>query len=682
MKDISLAVSLLAVTLAIPAGAQTQVDLRTQSKNVDFSAAASTKPFRTGTELPATCSVGEAFFKTDATPGQNLYSCTSTDVWALQSGGGGLPSMSGNANKVLTTDGSQAEWQGLGGDLSGAPQAATVTGIQGMPVGPIAPTDGQLLGWNQTSGRWEPANAPTGGENNFAESFTAQTVVSIPGTTHGLNTANLIVDCYDNATPNQRIDADSITVDPASFDVVVTFAGPQSGKCVVNGSGGALSARLDGNNTFVSGTTQTFQGALVASSADRTAPAKTGTSLPATCTEGDQYFRTDAAPGQNLYFCTAADTWTQMSGSAPVSSVFGRTGAITAQSGDYSFGQISGTVTDAQVAAGINATKIGGGTVNNTVWGYLANLTSDAQTQLNGKAAASHSHTASGDVTGDLGSTTVTRIQSRLVSAVAPEDGQALVWNAGAGEWQPGAGAGSGGASMGSQLGDFAVTQTSTTVLTIGANCSTTTPCNARFGNTVYSFTRSCTATISAGAGTAYIYVSNGGTLTIGHNATVSASAGCLAQPSVTGFPAESIPLFTWTATNGTWDAAGGTDRRAWLSLKGITAGSGISTIESGGRTTVAVDSAVVPTFLTSAATLNFPQISNGACATDQTFSLPGATAGDSVAPGWPGAFEPGLVGTMRVSAADTISVRVCNFSGAPVDPINATFRATIVRSF
>jgi hypothetical protein len=36
----------------------------------------------------------------------------------------------------------------------------------------------------------------------------------------------------------------------------------------------------------------------------------------------------------------------------------------------------------------------------------------------------------------------------------------------------------------------------------------------------------------------------------------------------------------------------------------------------------------------------------------------------------------------MRVSAANTIAIRVCNLSGAAVDPINATFQATIVRSF
>jgi hypothetical protein len=52
------------------------------------------------------------------------------------------------------------------------------------------------------------------------------------------------------------------------------------------------------------------------------------------------------------------------------------------------------------------------------------------------------------------------------------------------------------------------------------------------------------------------------------------------------------------------------------------------------------------------------------------------------VAPGWPQGFESGLIGMMRISASNTVSVRVCNLSGASVDPAAATFRATVVRSF
>ncbi|MGC9971760.1 MAG: hypothetical protein ABSE56_14350 [Bryobacteraceae bacterium] len=681
MKDTSLAVCLLAVALAAQAGAQTQVDLRTQAKNVDFSAATSTKPFRTGTLLPGTCSVGETFFKTDAAAGQNLFACTAANTWTLEGGASGIPSMPGNANRVLSTDGTTADWRALGGDLNGAPQAATVTGIQGRPIGSLAPADGQVLRWSNADGQWKPALAPAAGGVNYSQTFSSQTSVSMLGSAHGLGTANLIVDCYNNASPARRIEADSISVDPSTFDVTVAFTNSQSGRCVINGSGSALAARIDSSNVFASGTTQTFQGALVATSSDRTAPAKAGTSPPASCSPGDQFFKTNAAAGQNLYFCTAANTWTQMSGNAPVASVFGRTGAVGAQVGDYSFSQIAGTVADAQLATGINANRIGDGTVTNTVWGRLANVSSDVQAQLDGKAPTAHSHALGGDLSGTTAGATVTKIQSLSVSSSAPADGQALVWSAGSSAWQPGTVSG-GGAGMGAQLGDFAVVRGSPNLLTIGANCSSTTPCNARFGSTVYSFTHSCTATLSAGTGTAFVYVAGGGTLTIGHNLALAASAGCLAQPSVTAFPADSIPLYNWTATSGTWDVAGGKDFRGWLGQKNLSAGTGIATMDSGGRTTVGIDTAVVPTYLTTTVTLNFPLIANGACAADQSFSLLGAVVGDSVAPGWPGAFEPGLLGIMRVSAADTIAIRVCNLSGAAMDPINATFRATIVRSF
>jgi hypothetical protein len=74
---------------ATECAAQTRVDLSSQSKSVDFSAAAFTLPVRTGPSLAANCKTGELFYKTNAPAGQNLYGCTSTNVWTLQSGGSG-----------------------------------------------------------------------------------------------------------------------------------------------------------------------------------------------------------------------------------------------------------------------------------------------------------------------------------------------------------------------------------------------------------------------------------------------------------------------------------------------------------------------------------------------------------------------------------------------------------------
>lgn len=83
--------------------------------------------------------------------------------------------------------------------------------------------------------------------------------------------------------------------------------------------------------------------------------------------------------------------------------------------------------------------------------------------------------------------------------------------------------------------------------------------------------------------------------------------------------------------------------------------------------------------YLTASATINYGSIGDGNCAAS-TLTLSGAAAGDNVAAGWPAALEAGLTGSMFVSAADTVAVRLCNFSGAAVDPASATFRAAITR--
>ncbi len=65
------------------------------------------------------------------------------------------------------------------------------------------------------------------------------------------------------------------------------------------------------SNAYTVGT-QDFSGAA------HTLPARKGTTtlLPSTCTVGEEYFATDATAGQNKYYCTAANTWTQQTGGA------------------------------------------------------------------------------------------------------------------------------------------------------------------------------------------------------------------------------------------------------------------------------------------------------------------------------------------------------------------------------
>jgi len=167
------------------------------------------------------------------------------------------------------------------------------------------------------------------------------------------------------------------------------------------------------------------------------------------------------------------------------------------------------------------------------------------------------------------------------------------------------------------QLSDFQVT-TNGAVMAIGPSCAAATPCNVRFGDNVYSIAGSATATISGGTGVAYIYVSHSGVVTVGHSMTLTC-VGCTSQSGVTAFPTDSVPLFTWTATNGVWNANGGVDRRAFLSTKTVSAGLGLISTDVGGETLLQVNSAQVG-LLTSAPASSSSSCAPGSWATDSNY--------------------------------------------------------------
>jgi hypothetical protein len=106
-----------------PAEAQTQVDLRTQSKDVDFANAASTRPVKTGVSLPPACGVGELFFVSNAPAGSNLYACVTPNTWALEGGGSG----GGGAGAVtVQLDGTAAGTRAVENFVSGVGVVTTI----------------------------------------------------------------------------------------------------------------------------------------------------------------------------------------------------------------------------------------------------------------------------------------------------------------------------------------------------------------------------------------------------------------------------------------------------------------------------------------------------------------------------------------------------------------------------
>ena len=76
--------------------AQTLINLGTQGRNVDFTGAQYTRPIKTGSSLPTSCSTGDFFLNTTATAGQNLFSCLANS-WSIvgQTAGLGDPGSNG-----------------------------------------------------------------------------------------------------------------------------------------------------------------------------------------------------------------------------------------------------------------------------------------------------------------------------------------------------------------------------------------------------------------------------------------------------------------------------------------------------------------------------------------------------------------------------------------------------------
>jgi hypothetical protein len=277
---------LLVAALSV-ASAQTKVDLRTQSKSADFSAASPTKPVTIGTPLPATCSAGQMFYLTTATAGANLYSCTATNVWtqegSVTNAGGALTAdlplfgAGGNDAKPVTKTGSGNQVVVSQSPTIVSPAVADFTNMPhthvntagGGQLGIAAMLAGSLSGNGTKLGTVTGALTPGDctkfdasgnlvdsgilcGQANFRQSFTNVTSVTL---THNFNSFAIVFACFDNGAPPLWILPKSAGLTNANT-LTVTFASLQTGSCVVNASGG-------GSN-FVPGTGINFAGSNIA----------------------------------------------------------------------------------------------------------------------------------------------------------------------------------------------------------------------------------------------------------------------------------------------------------------------------------------------------------------------------------------------------------------------------------
>lgn len=76
---------------------------------------------------------------------------------------------------------------------------------------------------------------PSGSVDSYTTAFTSVTSLSIPGSTHLLGTADVLIQCYDTSSPPQLLPegAFTATVDQTSFDITLSFVTSQSGTVYV-----------------------------------------------------------------------------------------------------------------------------------------------------------------------------------------------------------------------------------------------------------------------------------------------------------------------------------------------------------------------------------------------------------------------------------------------------------------
>jgi hypothetical protein len=210
---------LFAALLALAAHGQTVLSLDSQSKNVDFTKAAFTRPVKTGTTLPSTCSVGDLFFQTNAVAGSNLYGCATANTWTVQSGGGsGGGSLAIDNNGTLVGSRNVMNLIGGVGVVNTISDTGTQINVQQSVDTSVIPSkataqSGAMFLCNSAGS----SNAYTCGMSPTLQGYTTGMVLAWKPNVNGAGGATTLnVDTLGSVSLKQ---ADGVT-DPASADIV------------------------------------------------------------------------------------------------------------------------------------------------------------------------------------------------------------------------------------------------------------------------------------------------------------------------------------------------------------------------------------------------------------------------------------------------------------------------------
>jgi len=167
-----LRLALPALILAVCAIGQTTVDLKTQSRSVNFSSSSYTIPNKTGSTLPGTCQEGETFLLTTGTTG--LYGCLATNTWTLLGGSASVltdltdvTAKQGTSTVVQMASGAASTDTVLKSNSDGSAVASSCTETDGNMICPGFSTSGTDTGVITLGEGAAPSTLPGTGERDL-----------------------------------------------------------------------------------------------------------------------------------------------------------------------------------------------------------------------------------------------------------------------------------------------------------------------------------------------------------------------------------------------------------------------------------------------------------------------------------------------------------------------------------
>ena len=294
---------------------------------LNATSADSTAPCKSGTTPPATCTESQCFHDTDAAPpSAELLWCTATNTWTAVGGGGG----SGDITDVFNCASGDCTQLVAGAsdvlDMSaGASSAPCKTGT----TLPATCTEGQCFQdtdsaapevyWCTATNTWTTVGGTGSGDITDIWSCTTgncNALAAVGGDTLNATAADSTAPCKTGTTlPATCSEGQCFQDTDAAAPEVYWCTATNTWTTLGGGGSGTITDVWTSPGPNVNALTATAGDTLNATAADSSAPCKSGTTLPATCLEGQCFQDTDSALPE-IYWCTATNTWTAVGSGA------------------------------------------------------------------------------------------------------------------------------------------------------------------------------------------------------------------------------------------------------------------------------------------------------------------------------------------------------------------------------